>query len=439
MVEARLPSQSPAAAGLRKLGVVCAALMVAIACTPPAPPTTTTKPGLPLVRIGGSDTMGRALIPDLVETHKRTRKNLEFELSGGGSGLGIRQLLDGTLDIAAASRSHRPVDQEQAEQLGFSLNARGARTIIGLDVVAVVVHPSSPIESLTYDEVIGIFCTRSIDDEAFLGHAQGPLRPLARDPRSGTRALFEDFFCGPSGIHHRIPSGTTDQIATSLSEDRYAISFASMTEGVGKVVKLKADANAEPVEPSQKNIANGRYPLYHDLYLYTAGPASGPAKDFIDWVLSPAGQEVMDEQRFVPIYHRTAVFDGPRPLRETIHFDAGRTMPNQRSMARIQLLVQELQQRGGQGTHIVLEGFTDDSEDDAIALSEQRAETVRDLLSQQLPGSFFEIIPRGAIRPLAPNNTPYGRERNRRVQIYLASEEKVGDEVVVQQGEEGAP
>lgn len=405
-----------------------------LACAPqPEAPKAESQP--PLLRLGGSDTLGRALLPDLVQTHQRTRKNLRFELTGGGDGAGIRQLLDGTLDIAATTRPHRPVDQEQAKQLGFSFNDRGSRAIIGLDVVAVVVHADSPIQSLTYDEVIGIFCTHTIDDLAFLGLGDGPLHPLARDQRSGTRDLFEDFFCGPSGIHSRVPAPGTAEITAALTDDKYAISFASMTEGVGKAVKLKADANAEPVDASQKNISNGRYPLYHDLYLYTPGPASGPAKDFIDWVLSPAGQEVVDEQRFVPIYHRTSVFDEPRPLRETIHFDAGRTMPNQRSMARIQLLVQELQQRGTAGQHIVLEGFTDTTEGDAMALSEQRAQTVRDLLDQQLPGSFFEIIPRGPERPLAPNNTPYGRERNRRVQIYLAAEEKSGAEVVV----EGTP
>lgn len=376
--------------------------------------------------------MGRSLLPALTKAHIASKNSLQFELSDGGTGVGIRQLLNGKLDVATASRPHRHADEEQARANGFSLQSPGTRHIIGMDVIAVVVHEDSPIESLTYDQVIGIFCEKTVDDQEFLGDgfAPLPLVPIARDPRSGTRTLFEDFFCGPAGIHNSIPNTNSADIRATLRDKPGAISFASMTEGVGKVVALRADAGAQPVAPSQRTIANGSYPLYHDLYLYTRGPAAGNAKAFVEWVLTPAGQEVMDEQRFVPIYHRTAEFDGPRPLRETIHFDEGSTTPNQRSMARIQLLVQELRQRRSTGLHVVLEGYADNQEANAIPLSESRANVVRDLLGQQLDEPFFQIIPRGATRPLAPNNTPYGRNRNRRVQIYLADEEDQQDDVV---------
>ncbi len=399
-------------------------------CSAPPPPKDD-APEVPLVRIGGSETMTRALVPALVEAHEKGNKSLRFEVTGGGTGAGLRQLIDGTLDLAAASREHHDAENDQAKGEGFDLNARGARTVVGLDVVAVVVDESSPIDSLTYDQVIGIFCDRTIDDLSFLELGDGPIRPVARDPRSGTRTLFEDFFCA-SGIHSRVEMLTTDEIEAAMENDPSVISFASMTEDFGKPVALIPQPGGEPIQPSVKNIANGRYPLYHDLYFYTPGPASGSAKKFVDWVLGPAGQDVMDNQRFVPIYHRTKQFDEPRPLRETIHFDQGETLPNQRSMARIQLLVQELRQKGSKGEHVVLEGFTDDEEPNAIALSQKRAETVRDLLDQQLEGMYFEIIPRGSIRPLAPNSTPYGQMRNRRVQIYLADEEKF-DEIVVQE------
>ena len=72
----------------------------------------------------------------------------------------------------------------------------------------------------------------------------------------------------------------------------------------------------------------------------------------------------------------------------------------------------------------MLEGYTDSQEEDPTSLSQSRAEVVRDLLKEDLPGLFFEIIPRGAVRPIAPNETPFGRQQNRRVQIYLGEEEK---------------
>ena len=142
--------------------------------------------------------------------------------------------------------------------------------------MSVVVHEDSPIESLTYDQVIGIFCDRSIDDLQFLGLGQGPIKPVARDLRSGTRALFEDFFC-ISGIHSRIETMSSEEIEAAVASDVTVISFASMAEGLGKSLALKVDAAGQPIKPSVKNIANGRYPLYRDLYLYTAGPPSGNA------------------------------------------------------------------------------------------------------------------------------------------------------------------
>ncbi|MCB9691812.1 MAG: substrate-binding domain-containing protein [Alphaproteobacteria bacterium] len=402
------------------------------ACSAPTPaPSQADKP---LLRVGGSETMGRSLLPALVEAHQKSKRTLRFEVSGGGSGAGIRQLLDGTLDIATSSRKHRFADEEQAKANGFSLEERGARQVIGMDVVAVVVNEQSPIQELTYDQVIGIFCDGTIDDMQFLGEGlpSQPLVALTRDPRSGTRALFEDFFCGPRGIHPRLETRDSAAIGDAVRENPAMISFSTMTEQGVRFVPLKPDAASPAIVPSQKTIANGSYPLYHDLYLYTAGPASGHAKEFVDWVLSPAGQEIVDEQRFVPIYHRSKELDGPRPLRETIHFDAGENYPNQRSVARIQLLVQELRGRkAGKGQHIVLEGYADSTEKEPVRLSEERANAVKDLLGQQLTDPFFEIIPRGATRPLAPNTTPYGRLRNRRVQIYLADEEAERDEAVV--------
>src|SRR5690606_31651570 len=168
----------------------------------------------------------------------------------------------------------------------------------------------------------------------------------------------------------------------------------------------------------------GAYPLYHDIYLYTPGAPRGATAEFLEWVVSPAGQEVVDEARYVPLFLRSGQADKPRPLRETIHFERGISAPNQLSAARLGLLVEELRGRADEYRHIILEGYADNQEPDALALSQARADAVRVYLEAEIPGLFFEIIPRGATRPIAPNETPYGRLRNRRVQIYLAEEER---------------
>lgn len=385
----------------------------------------------PTLVISGSESMTRSLLPALVETFQRQHPENRVAVSGGGTGRGIRALLDGRSDLAAASRPHSPADQEQAKANGQDLTT--AARIIGVDVVSVSVHENSPLQALTYDQVIGIFCTHTIDDRTFLDPALGsaPIHAYTRGEGSGTRAIFEDFFCGPDGIHDSVQVADNETIRTALEADPHAISFATMTQSAGRSLALRASAAAPIIEPSQRNIANGSYPLYRDLYLYTFAGKDSAASTFIDWILSPAGQEIVDEQFFVPIHHRPAGFDSPRPLRETVHFEIGSSAPDQHSLARIQLLVDELRQRSEIGQHIVLEGYTDDREPSPVKLSLDRANAVEQILKEALPGSFFEIIPRGGIRPLAPNDTPFGRSRNRRVQVYLAAEEAQPDAAVV--------
>ena len=230
--------------------------------------------------------------------------------------------------------------------------------------------------------------------------------------------------------------GDSDVIAKALKDDPWAISFVTLADREGKVIGLRPDPAGEAVMPSQQNIIRGAYPLYSDLYLFTAGSPRRETAEFVHWIGTPAGQEVVDEARFIPIFLRPDAMDAPRPLRETIHFDVGRDRPNQRSMARLQLLEEELRERAGESQHIILEGYADSTEPNPVKLSQARAQAVRKLLENNLKGLYFEIIPRGKRNPIAPNTTPYGRERNRRVQIYLADEEQLpGNQSVVENDE----
>ncbi|MBT3217960.1 MAG: hypothetical protein HN348_02635, partial [Proteobacteria bacterium] len=368
----------------------------------------TKAPTKPLVRIAGSETITNKLVPALIEDYQRNRDDVRFAIKPGSSGAGITAFLDGEAEIAASTRESTPAEREQAEANQFNLE--GARNIIGVDVVGLAVHPSNPLTSLTYDQVIGIFCTRSVDNWAFLGLDDAPIHAFTRDPRSGTRALFEDFFCGPRGIHARVEETSSKAISQALIDDPNAIAYVSLSNTNAKILGLRVENGSQSVVPSQQNIIRGIYPLYHDLYLY--GGNNKHAEAFIEWTISPAGQEVVDEARFVPLFFRPKQLDSPRPLRETIHFDMGSSVPNQRSTARLKLLQEELLERAGETRHIILEGFTDSQEEKPMELSRKRAKKVHDLLVDDLPGFFFEIIPRGSVSPLAPNETPFGRQRN---------------------------
>jgi phosphate transport system substrate-binding protein len=380
-----------------------------------------------VLRVSGANSAG-TLLPRLAAAFEKGH-DVTVRLESGGGAQGFRDLLDKKTDLVVTSRRSLPAEREQAKVDGYSLEA--GRTIAAVDVVAIAVHPSNPLQSLTHDHIIGIFCQRNIDDWSFLGLPSHPIQVVVPETTSGDRALFEDFFCGPRGISPRVPSKTVEEITKILAEDPHAISFSSTAIRPGKVLGVQVDNNTEAVFPSQQNILRGIYPLYQDIYLYTPGSAKGTAAEFLTFIASPAGQEIVDEAGYVPLFLRPKALDTARPLRETIQFDEKSGEPNQRSMARLQLLEDELKERAGEYRHVILEGYTDDREPESIALSEQRAETVKGLLSKSMPGLYFEIIPRGASQPLAPNETPLGRSRNRRVQIYLADEEKGPQDVAV--------
>ena len=399
---------------------VLTGILALAACNNEPPPEADEAP--PALRIKGADTMMASLIPALVETYGRSSE-VAFDLETTRTDAAIRALFDKTADLVASGRPPRPAEEEQAVVLGFSLDAEQSRHLVGVDVVGVAVHADNPLESLTYDQVISLFCSRQTQDFSDLGGAAGPIRVVVPNlEQVATRGLFEDFFCGVKGIDEKIEVGSPDEIRAALKEDPSVLSFVSAAEGVGKLLALTPNPDVPPVRPTQNNIIRGSYPLYDDVYLLTRGAPTGALGEFLDWIETPAGQEVVDEQRFVPLFLRPERLDEPRPLRQTIHFEPGSSTPDAHSQARLSLLVDEIRER--KLRHVVLEGFTDNQEPNRFVLSEQRAQAVRGLIAAELPDDlYFEIIPRGPKSPIAPNNTPYGRQINRRVQVYLAEDE----------------
>lgn len=369
------------------------------------------------------------LVEGLARAYAKEHPAVTFDIQGSGDGVAWRRLLDGEAQAVVTTRPPTPAEIEQAKVDGYRLDDR-ARQILGVNVVAVVSHPASPLGSVTYDQLIGVFCSGAIDDWSDFGLEPGPIRAWAPNlTASGERVVFEDFFCGPHGMAETVRTGTLAEVRGAVEGDPAAIAFVSLAQRAGKVLGLRPEPTAASIAPTQQNVIRGSYPLYHDLYLYVRGDADAATRDFAAWSIGPNGQDIVDESRFVPLHLRPARLDEPRPMRETIEFEPGSSAPNRRSADRLSILVDELRERLGTSTHIVLEGYADADEADAIALGEARARTVQGILEKELPGTFFEIIPRGSEAPIAPNTTPFGRQRNRRVQIYLADEER--DRVVV--------
>lgn len=388
-------------------------LAAVVSCT-----TTTPVDTSPQLRVTGSDTMSTLLLPRLADAYGATT-GARFTIAGGGSADGIRALLNGDADLAASARLPTPAENDQAAAFGWAFE----RHLVGLNVVTLSVHPQNPLRSLTWEQARDIFCSGQLADWSELGLESKPIRVLVRDERSGSREAVEDFFCGVQGISRRHQVLGAADIEREIQQDPTVITFAPLADRKGKVLALRPRPDAPPIAPTQANAIRGKYPLTHDLALYTAGPPSADIRRFLNWIASPAGQHEVDEAWVVPLYLRAALLEGPRPLRETITFPEGSIDPDERSAARLGMLVDELRSRAGEINHVVLEGYADPGEREPLTLSYQRVAKVREHLAADLPALFFEIIPRGDGQHLAPTDTPLGRAMNRSVRIYFGEEE----------------
>ena len=227
-------------------------------------------------------------------------------VSGGGSGRGYSEVIDGVVDIGMASRppKQKEIDDARKKEAALWLYP------IALDAVCVVVHPSvNETLKLTLQEIAEIFAgiytkwsqvRPSLPDEE--------IYVVVREPGSGTRGTFEEHVMKPYGYKvtdeaHVLPSNPA--VRTTIETTPYSIGyvgFGFITPNM--VVVALAEEEGKPyIHPTIESIASFRYPISRHLYLVTrARPESGSLTDrFIDFILSPEGQEIVEEQGFLKL------------------------------------------------------------------------------------------------------------------------------------------
>jgi phosphate transport system substrate-binding protein len=258
------------------------------------------------IQVRGSDTMVN-IAQAWAEEYARVRPDVGVEVSGGGSGVGIAALERGTIDIANASRNMKPEEIEQAKK-NTGLEPR--EFIVGYDALAVFVHIDNPLSEVTIERLADIFAE---DGKAVKWSDLGVSIPgvsddtivrVSRQSSSGTYEFFREHVLGSKDfkLGSRDMNGSKE-VVELIGSTRTAIGYSGMGYATGAVKMLKiARAAGEPVfEPSVENTISKSYPLARSLQLYTLGDPQGAAKDYIEWVLSPAGQRILEENGYVPV------------------------------------------------------------------------------------------------------------------------------------------
>ena len=255
----------------------------------------------------GSDTMVN-IAQAWAEAYHDVDPNVSVEVSGGGSGIGVAALLNGTCDIANSSRHLEPAEIEKATA---KYNAAPKEFTVGYDALAIYVHPSNPLTEISVEELGDIFreggkVSKWSDLGVTIPGAPDEIVRVSRQNNSGTYHYFREAVVGKNADFKqgsRDMNGSKD-VVELVSTTPTAIGYSGIGYRTDKVKVLKvAKKKGEPaVEPTITTTLDKTYPIARPMLMYTPPNPPEHVSKFIAWVLAPAGQKIVEETGYIPLH-----------------------------------------------------------------------------------------------------------------------------------------
>jgi len=252
----------------------------------------------------GSDTLVNLALA-WAEEYQNLHPEIQISVTGGGSGTGFAALINGTIDLANASRGIKPEEVETARGLGFE----PVEIIVANDAIAVIVHPDNPVSELTLEQVSKIY-RGDFNNWQDVGGEDRPIVRLSRETNSGTHVYFlEEVIRLGSSEDKTIFSADTlllpssEGIISEVSSNPNAIGYDGLgyvTEHV-KMVAIAARQGDDYILPSADTVISGKYPISRHLFMYTRGEPQGLLADYLDWILGADAQQIVNNLGFVPV------------------------------------------------------------------------------------------------------------------------------------------
>lgn len=252
----------------------------------------------------GSDTLVNVALA-WAEAYQKVDSSVSIAVTGGGSGTGIAALINGTVDIANASRQIKADEISAAQGNGVE----PVEFVVAIDALAVIVNPKNPVDELTLPQLADIFTGR-ITNWKDVGGRDAPIVLVSRESNSGTHVYFleevvrlgekdnKDIFAAATLM---MPSsvGITSEVGRNPNAIGYdGLGYVTDDE---KMIAVARDADSPYVLPSVETGADGTYPLARNLYMYTAGEPAGVIAEYMDWIRGPEAQQIVARLGFVPI------------------------------------------------------------------------------------------------------------------------------------------
>ncbi len=233
---------------------------------------------------------------------------ISVEVSGGGTGVGAAALINGTVDIANASRE---LTEKEIADAKSRTGKEPVKHVVGYDALAIYVHKDNPIEALTIEQLREIYADGGkITKWSQLGVKvpgcdSDEIVCVSRQNNSGTYEYFREHVLGKNGKYRltTIDASGSKDLVTQVGHTPCAIGYSGMgykTDAV-KFVKVKATDDGPAVAPSVEAVHDGTYPISRPLFMYTLGDGTPEARRYLDWVRSDEGQKVLERVGYVPL------------------------------------------------------------------------------------------------------------------------------------------
>lgn len=268
------------------------------------PASGTASPNVKTIVNKGSDTLVNLALA-WAEKYHELHPEIEISVTGGGSGTGIAALINGTVDIANASRQITPGEIDQAKANGGD----PIEFVVAKDAIAVIVNKSNPVSQLTLQQISDLYSGK-INNWNQVGGEDRPVVRLSRETNSGTHVFFLENVIRLGDPNNKtlfspdtllLPS--SEGITSETRDNPNVIGY----DGLGyvtpevKVIAVASDSSGKYVLPSAESVNNGQYPIARDLYMYTNGQPKGAVNDYLNWIMTADAQAIVTQLGFVPI------------------------------------------------------------------------------------------------------------------------------------------
>ncbi len=227
------------------------------------------------------------------EAFMKKNPGVNVSISGGGSGDGIKALIDKTTDIADSSRAISPEETKLAESRGVKPKSH----TIAIDAIVPIVHPSNPLQDISIEQLSLIYQGK-ITNWKDLGGSDKKIIIVSRDTSSGTYETWEEKILHGARVTPRAQlQASNGAVVQVVAKNKYAISYI----GIGYLNKTVKPLKVNGVEADARTAVSGKYPIARPLYIYTNGEPKGPAASFVKFLLSPEGQAIVGKTGYVPL------------------------------------------------------------------------------------------------------------------------------------------